>query len=84
MENYSDYLDTCANVGFEIIEHKDMSSDWEMFTNERLKVLQANKINHEKIHGAEGYNKIEDFYTTVSDCFAEKIIGGIRLICRKN
>ena len=61
-----------------------MSSDWGNFTNERLKVLQANKINHEKIHGAEGYNKIEDFYTTVSECFAENIIGGIRLICRKN
>ena len=84
LEKYSDYLDTCANVGFKIIEHKDMSSDWGNFTNERLKVLQANKINHEKIHGAEGYNKIEDFYTTVSECFAENIIGGIRLICRKN
>ena len=83
LEKYSDYLDTCANVGFKIIEHKDMSSDWESFTNERLKVLQANKNNHEKIHGAEGYKTIEDFYTTVTECFAANIIGGIRLICKK-
>ena len=84
LEKYSDYLDTCANVGFEIIEHKDMSSDWEMFTNERLKVLQANKEYQEKTHGTEGYKIIEDFYTTAAECFAENIIGGIRLICKKN
>jgi len=72
------------NVGFKIIEHKDMSSDWERFTNERLKVLQANKEYQEKNHGSEGYKVIEDFYTTAAECFAEKIIGGIRLICKKN
>tara|TARA_B100000927_G_scaffold78698_1_gene62765 strand:- start:208 stop:1029 length:822 start_codon:yes stop_codon:yes gene_type:complete len=84
LEKYSDYLDTCANVGFEIVEHKDMSSDWEIFTNERLKVLQANKEYQEKTHGAEGYKMIEDFYITAAECFAKNIIGGIRLICKKN
>jgi cyclopropane fatty-acyl-phospholipid synthase-like methyltransferase len=84
LEKYSGYLDTCANVGFEIVEHTDMSSDWESFTNGRLKVLQANRKEHEKIHGIEGYMTIEDFYTTAAECFAKKIIGGIRLICKKN
>ena len=84
LEKYSDYLDTCANVGFEIVEHKDMSLDWESFTKERLKLLQANRNNHEKIHGVEGYSTIEDFYKTVAEGFAENIIGGIRLICKKN
>ena len=84
LEKYSDYLDTCANVGFEIVDHKDMSSDWESFTHERLKLLQTNRSNHEKIHGVEGYNTIEDFYKTIAECFAENIIGGIRLICKKN
>ena len=84
LEKYSDYLDTCANVGFEIVDHKDMSSDWESFTNERLKLLQTNRNKHEKIHGVEGYNTIEDFYKTIAECFAENIIGGIRLICKKN
>ena len=84
LEKYSDYLDTCANVGFEIVEHKDMSSDWESFTKERLKLLQTNRNNHEKIHGVEGYSTIEDFYKTVAEGFAENIIGGIRLICKKN
>ena len=83
LEKYSDYLDTCANVGFEIVEHKDMSLDWGKFTNGRLKALQANRKNHEKIHGIEGYSAIEEFYTTVAECFAENIIGGIRLICKK-
>ena len=83
LEKYSDYLDTCANVGFEIVEHKDMSLDWESFTNGRLKALQANRKNHEKIHGVEGYSAIEDFYTTAAECFADNIIGGIRLICKK-
>jgi len=84
LEKYSDYLDTCANVGFEIVEHKDMSSDWESFTKERLKLLQTNRNNHEKIHGVKGYSTIEDFYKTVAEGFAENIIGGIRLICKKN
>ena len=84
LEKYSDYLDTCANVGFEIVEHKDMSSDWESFTNERLKLLQANRNKHEKIHGVEGYITIEEFYKTAAECFAENVIGGIRLICKKN
>ena len=84
LEKYSDYLDSCANVGFEIVEHKDMSSDWESFTKERLKLLQTNRNNHEKIHGVEGYSTIEDFYKTVAEGFAENIIGGIRLICKKN
>ena len=84
LEKYSDYLDTCANVGFEIVEHTDMSSDWESFTNGRLKLLQANRKEYEKIHGVEGYTTIEDFYTTAAECFAKKVIGGIRLICKKN
>ena len=84
LEKYSDYLDTCANVGFEIVDHKDMSSDWESFTHERLKLLQTNRTNHQKIHGVEGYNTIEDFYKTIAECFAENIIGGIRLICKKD
>ena len=83
LEKYSDYLDTCANVGFEIVEHKDMSSDWESFTNERLKLLQANRNSHEKIHGVDGYITIEEFYKTAAECFAENVIGGIRLICKK-
>ena len=61
-----------------------MSSDWESFTKERLKLLQANRNNHEKIHGVEGYSTIEDFYKTVAEGFTENIIGGIRLICKKN
>ena len=84
LEKYSDYLEICAKAGFEIVEHKDMSSDWENYTKERLKVLQTNRNNHEKIHGVEGYSAIEDFYKTVADGFAENIIGGIRLICKKN
>ena len=84
LEKYSDYLEICAKAGFEIVEHKDMSSDWENYTKERLKVLQTNRNNHEKIHGVEGYSTIEDFYKTVADGFAENIIGGIRLICKKN
>ncbi len=84
LEKYSDYLDTCANVGFEIVEHKDMSSDWENFTSERLKLLQTNRNKHEKIHGVDGYITIEDFYKTAAKCFAENIIGGIRLVCMKN
>ncbi len=84
LEKYSDYLDTCANVGFEIVEHKDMSSDWESLTNERLKLLQANRNKQEKIHGVEGYITIEEFYKTAAECFAENVIDGIRLICKKN
>ena len=84
LEKYSDYLEICAKAGFEIVEHKDMSSDWENYTKERLKVLQTNRNNHEKIHGVEGYSTIEDFYKTVADGFAENIIGGIRVICKKN
>jgi len=47
-------------------------------------VLQANKEYQEKTHGAEGYKMIEDFYITAAECFAKNIIGGIRLICKKN
>jgi hypothetical protein len=47
-------------------------------------LLQTNRNKHEKIHGVEGYNTIEDFYKTIAECFAENIIGGIRLICKKN
>ena len=50
----------------------------------RKLLLQKNRNSHEKIHGVEGYSAIEEFYTTVAECFAENIIGGIRLICQKN
>ena len=83
LEKYSDYIETCANVGFEIIDHTDMSSSWKNFTSERLKILRTKKKNYEKTHSAEGYRTIEDFYATAAECFSENIIGGIRLICMK-
>ena len=83
LEKYSDYIETCANVGFEIIDHTDMSSSWKNFTSERLKILRTKKKNYEKTHSTEGYRTIEDFYATAAECFSENIIGGIRLICMK-
>ena len=49
-----------------------------------MSIAETLKNKHEKIHGVDGYITIEDFYKTAAKCFAENIIGGIRLVCMKN
>ena len=80
---YKNYTQFMSDAGFKTISVRNMSADWKIFTEERLKNLKLNRESYIKSHGVKGYENIEDFYITVCSSFDLEIIGGIRLICEK-
>ncbi len=77
------YLSTLQDAGFEVVEMADMTQDWTDFTATRLAAFRAGRETYAHLHGSQGYDTIETFYTKMHGFFADGLVGGIRFAAKR-
>lgn len=81
METYrQDLLD----AGFISVEIEDMSAAWTQFTGERLAAYKARREHNVLVNGEDLTDGLQDFYATTAGLFADGVIGGVRILARRN
>ena len=81
METYRQDL---LNAGFVSVEMEDMSASWTAFTGERLAAYKARREHNVKVNGEELTDGLQDFYATTAGLFADGVIGGVRILARRD
>ena len=81
METYRRDLE---EAGFVSVEIEDMSSSWTAFTGERLAAYEARREHNVKVNGEDLTNGLHDFYATTAGLFATGVIGGARILARRD
>lgn len=81
METYREHLE---GAGFVSVEIEDMSKSWTSFTGERLAAYRARREHNVKVNGEDLTNGLDDFYATTSDLFARGVVGGVRILARRD
>ena len=81
--DFNIYQRELINNNFEILEITDMSSNWTIFTKNRLNTYKNNYYNHLKVNSKITVNNVLGFYDLAYKLLSNKIIGGIRYIIKK-
>ncbi|MEM8689919.1 MAG: methyltransferase domain-containing protein [Pseudomonadota bacterium] len=81
METYRQDLE---KAGFTSVEMEDMSSSWTAFTAERLAAYEARRDHNVKVNGEDLTNGLQDFYATTAGLFGSGVIGGVRILARRD
>ncbi|MEL6408947.1 MAG: class I SAM-dependent methyltransferase [Pseudomonadota bacterium] len=77
-----EYISSMENAGFEVVSFTDMTQDWTEFTSERLAAFRDNRAQYENLHGQQGYETIETFYSKMAGYFERGLVGGVRFAAR--
>lgn len=78
-----EYLQHLTDVGFELELHQDLTDVWRQHTKQRAIDFKNEQDNLEKVHGAESFEQLYEFYSGMADVFGKGNLGGLRLIVRK-
>lgn len=78
-----DYFSSLEMAGFEVSHAEDMTEDWTAFTTDRLGKFRAARGDYIAVHGGEGYDIIETFYSKMAGYFARGLVGGLRIAARR-
>lgn len=81
METYRQHL---LDAGFVSVEMEDMSASWTAFTGERLAAYEARREHNVKVNGEDLTDGLQDFYATTAGLFADGVIGGVRILARRD
>ncbi len=81
METYRQHL---QEAGFISVEMEDLSSSWTDFTGERLAAYRARREHNVKVNGEDLTDGLDDFYATTAQLFADGVIGGARIVARRD
>ena len=82
--DHETYHSTLRDAGFTIIESTDMTADWTAFTADRLVSFRKAQAAYEAIHGKDGFDIIETFYSKMSGYFQRGLVGGLRFTAKRN
>ncbi|MDG1430389.1 MAG: methyltransferase domain-containing protein [Paracoccaceae bacterium] len=74
-----DYFSSLEMAGFDVSIVDDMTVDWTEFTSDRLKSFRDSRKLYISIHGIQGYDIIETFYSKMASYFARGLVGGLRI-----
>ena len=77
------YGATLSAAGFDILRLDDMTADWADFTAARLAAFGAARADYTRVHGADGYAAIAQFFDKMAGYFARGIVGGLRVCARR-
>ena len=78
------YRQGLADAGFDLLDLTDMTEDWTAFTAARLKEFHNNHAAYSAVHGVQGYETIEVFYSKMAGYFADDLVGGVRFLARRS
>ncbi|EBA03126.1 SAM-dependent methyltransferase [Rhodobacterales bacterium HTCC2150] len=77
------YFASLENAGFDVSVADDMTNDWLEFTFDRLKKFRDSREQYVSVHGVEGYEIIETFYTKMAGYFSRGLVGGLRIAANR-
>lgn len=77
------YFSSLELAGFDISKADDMTNDWTEFTSERLKRFRDSREQYISIHGVEGYEIIETFYSKMAGYLSRGLVGGLRIVANR-
>ena len=78
------YRKDLEEAGFGSVEMEDMSASWTAFTAERLAAYKARRDHNVKVNGADLTDGLQDFYATTAGLFGAGVIGGVRILARRD
>ena len=78
-----DYFSTLELAGFDVSKADDMTEDWTDFTSDRLKSFRSSRDQYISVHGREGYETIETFYSKMASYFSRGLVGGLRIAAHR-
>lgn len=70
-------------AGFRVSEVDDCTADWKVFTDERVKAFEKDKVTMSQVLGKDIYDSLLHFYTVVRDLYAAGNLGGIKIYATK-
>jgi cyclopropane fatty-acyl-phospholipid synthase-like methyltransferase len=77
------YFSSLEMAGFDVSMADDMTDDWTGFTSDRLKSFRDSREQYVSIHGVEGYEVIETFYSKMASYFSRGLVGGLRIAANR-
>lgn len=82
MTSVEDYVREMREGGFIDFDVTDMTESWTAFCAGRLAGWQSNRDRHVRVHGADTYARLEEFFQAVTRLFQNGSLGGLRLVAR--
>lgn len=65
------------------VQWEDCSSSWTAHTVQRAEQFAAQRERHERVFGADTFQRLLGFYQTVAKLFAGGNLGGVRVLAHK-
>ena len=77
-----EYIGLLTSVGFQA-DFKDVTDEWTQFTGIRLQDFVLDEERHVRVYNRKTYESLLHFYSTVADFFANRGLGGVKLVLTK-
>lgn len=78
-----EYVGELEQAGFTDVQFQDMSDEWTVFCNERLRLWVENKDRHVRVHNHETFEDLQEFYKVVANLWNGGNLGGCRVTATK-
>jgi cyclopropane fatty-acyl-phospholipid synthase-like methyltransferase len=78
-----DFAQDVDDAGFDEIDMTDMTGSWGAFVAARARAFRKNRDRHVRVHGEEIAARLEHFFSTVEQLFANGMLGGVRIAARR-